>query len=389
MQTLCTAIKKNKQHHKCANTGGEHRYDFTTIEKKRGTCKELFLNLKETVSTLTATCEQIHNDRKNHVEAIRHKRNKQKFDKEYEFYTATQSDEHREMVKQYLHNVQEQIFGEENMPSVEVKEEIHKTSKIQRLNQEVDKWENMLTKLLSLPSLINEVASKRSMNLNAWQYLTIAMRKQSKKIKKTIFQIKGEEWNNAKLYYIRIGKIGKIANMINPKPRSPHTANKTYPKKGGEPIRHAKTSMEIREATLETHIPWTHNPPGNVNCHFISTTSDEAGVNGAIIDHTKPFDTASQTAYLGKHLKDCLNNNITEKVKNAHQRLPKLFERTKDETTLIYPFKYDCITGQFLHQELEIYLRQDIAKKMAKLVQQDGPLALWADFHKYSRTPTY
>ncbi len=69
------------------------------------------------------------------------------------------------------------------MPSVEAKEEIHKTSKIQRLNQEVDKWENMLTKLLSLP-LINEVASKRSMNLNAWQYLTIAMRKQSKKIKK-------------------------------------------------------------------------------------------------------------------------------------------------------------------------------------------------------------
>ena len=66
--------------------------------------------------------------------------------------------------------------------------------------------------------------------------------------------------------------------MINPKPRSPPTANKTYPKKGGEPIRHAKTSMEIREATLETHIPWTHNPPGNVNCHFISTTSDEAGV---------------------------------------------------------------------------------------------------------------
>ena len=86
------------------------------------------------------------------------------------------------MVKQYLHNVQEQIFGEENMPSVEAKEEIHKTSKIQRLNQEVDKWENMLTKLLSLPSLINEVASKRSMNLNAWQYLTIAMKKQSKKI---------------------------------------------------------------------------------------------------------------------------------------------------------------------------------------------------------------
>ncbi len=180
---------------------------------------------------MTATCEQIHNDRQNHVEAIRHKRNKQKYDKEYEFYTASQSDEHCEMVKQYLHNAQEQIFGEENMPSLELKEEIHKTSKIQRLNQEVNKLENMLAKLLSLP-LNNEDTSKRSLNLNAWQYLTIAMRRQSKKIKETIFRIKGEEWNNAKLYYIHIGKIGKIANMINPKPRSPSAANKTYPKKG-------------------------------------------------------------------------------------------------------------------------------------------------------------
>ncbi len=122
--------------------------------------------------------------------------------------------------------------------------------------------------------------------------------------------------------------------------------------------------MEIREAALETHIPWTHNPPGNNNCHFISTTSDEADINGATIDHTKPLDSASQKAYLGKHLKDCLNNKITEKVKNAHQQLPKLFQRAKDETTLIHPFKYDCISEQFLHLELEIYLRRDIAKKM-------------------------
>jgi hypothetical protein len=91
----------NKQHHKCTNTGGHH-YDLTTIEKKGETSKEIILKLKETVSILTATCQQVHNDRQTHVEAICHKRNKQKYDKEYEFYTATQTDEHCKMTTQNI-----------------------------------------------------------------------------------------------------------------------------------------------------------------------------------------------------------------------------------------------------------------------------------------------
>jgi hypothetical protein len=76
----------------------------------------------------------------------------------------------------------------------------------------VAKWENALGKLISLP-IINQDTGNRSITLNAWQYLITAMRKLSKKIKETIFQIKGEEWNNAKLYYICIGKIGIFGNM--------------------------------------------------------------------------------------------------------------------------------------------------------------------------------
>jgi hypothetical protein len=154
--------------------------------------------------------------------------------------------------------------------------------------------------------------------------------------------------------------------MINPKPRIPPAVNKTYPKMGGGPIRYAKSSMEIQEATLETYIPWVHNPPGNINCHFISTTSDEAGINGVTIDPTKPFDRETQKAYLGKHLSNCLNKDIAENVKTAHQRMPKLLERISNETSIIYPFKFDCVSGEFLHMELEEYLRWDIANKNGK-----------------------
>ncbi len=44
----------------------------------------------------------------------------------------------------------------------------------------------------------------------------------------------------AKLYYIYIGQNGKIINNTNPKPWMPPAANKTCPKRGGKPIRHAK-----------------------------------------------------------------------------------------------------------------------------------------------------
>jgi hypothetical protein len=46
--------------------------------------------------------------------------------------------------------------------------------------------------------------------------------------------------------------------------------------------------------------------------------------------------------------------------------MPKLFERFSNEMSIIYPFKYDCVSGEFLHMELEEYLRRVIAKKNGK-----------------------
>ena len=128
MQNLVTAIKMNKQQHKCIKMGGGRHYDLATIEQKGENVKDLFLNLKESATILAVTCQQVHEDRQAHVEAIRHKGSKKKYDKEYEFYTTLQSDEHREMVKQYLHNTQQLIFGEENTPPLEVKEELKKNN---------------------------------------------------------------------------------------------------------------------------------------------------------------------------------------------------------------------------------------------------------------------
>jgi hypothetical protein len=47
MQNLVTAIKMNKQQHKCIDMGGGHHYDLATIKQKGGNVKGLFLNLKK------------------------------------------------------------------------------------------------------------------------------------------------------------------------------------------------------------------------------------------------------------------------------------------------------------------------------------------------------
>jgi hypothetical protein len=54
MQNLVTAIKMNKQQHKCINMGGGHHYDLATIERKGENVKGLFLNLKEATTILAA-----------------------------------------------------------------------------------------------------------------------------------------------------------------------------------------------------------------------------------------------------------------------------------------------------------------------------------------------
>jgi hypothetical protein len=62
-----------------------------------------------------------------------------------------------------------------------VKEELQKTTKVQKMNQEVNKWEDMLTKMMSLQINYEDI-ERRNINFNAWQYLAAPMKKLAKKI---------------------------------------------------------------------------------------------------------------------------------------------------------------------------------------------------------------
>ena len=72
----------------------------------------------------------------------------------------------------------------------------------------------------------------------------------------------------------------------------------------------------------------------------------------------------------GITLKDCClkktSPEIADRVRLAHARLPILFRQIKIETKLIYPFKYNSTTGEFLYPELERCLRNNVASGNGK-----------------------
>jgi hypothetical protein len=60
------------------------------------------------------------------------------------------------------------------------------------------------------------------------------------------------------------------------------------------------------------------------------------------------------------------NPEITERVRAAHEKLPILFQHINSNHKLTYPFKYDCISGDFMYPELERQLRKNIACENGK-----------------------
>jgi hypothetical protein len=148
-------------------------------------------------------------------------------------------------------------------------------------------------------------------------------RKLNKEISHALTQARQIEWCNAKNHYIRTGRYGNIANMINPKNRTGPTASKVYPSKPGEPVRYALNDEERMEASLATHQAWMSNPPGSKNCHFLDIEEDETGPTGVSICSNKPFDNIAQWKYLDGLLEQKLDYEIAEQVKLAHQRLPR------------------------------------------------------------------
>jgi hypothetical protein len=65
-------------------------------------------------------------------------------------------------------------------------------------------------------------------------------------------------------------------------------------------------------------------------------------------------------------LEEKLDNETATRVNIAHQRLPALFKKIKTNTKIINPFKYDCITGKYVYEELEKNLRRNISQGNGK-----------------------
>jgi len=191
-------------------------------------------------------------------------------------------------------------------------------------------------------------------------------KKQLKNICITLQQVRHDEWIKSKNYYIAIGKYGTIARMVNPKQRTGPTASFIYPTKPGEPIRRAINNSERIEASLLTHNMWIGDPPGKINCHFIEKVSDEVGINGISINPDKKFDMKAEWNYLEGLLEEKTNPEIANEVRMAHNKLPILFKHIKAETKLNYPFKFDCLTGEFLYPQLEYSLRKNVASGNGK-----------------------
>ncbi len=123
---------------------------------------------------------------------------------------------------------------------------------------------------------------------------------------------------------------------------------------------------ERKEASILTHTAWMDNPPGNQNCHFLDLLEDAVGPCGVSINCDKSFNERTNGSYLDGALHDKVDDEIATRITYAHNRLPELFSKIQTDTKIIYPFKFDCITGQFIYPELEANFRKNITKGNGK-----------------------
>jgi hypothetical protein len=133
-----------------------------------------------------------------------------------------------------------------------------------------------------------------------------------------------------------------------------------------EPVRKAINDEERKEASTLTHSMWMDDPPGIKNCHFLDITKDDIGPYGISIHAEKTFNEDAQWKYLEGMLEEKLDNETATRVNIAHQRLPELFKKIKTNTKIINPFKYDCITGKYVYEELEKSLQRNISQGNGK-----------------------
>jgi hypothetical protein len=296
----------------------------------------------------------IKEERAKHIEAIETSRNKKMYDSDLQYLDEVIVIQGREEYMQFINQMKKDILGSNTYTGSNT-DFLDKKPKWCLLQTQCEQWQILTDKF----NFSHTTMLSRN-EIKYWHHISKQCRRNTKNILRTVQQIKQEEWRNSKLYYMRIGKYGNIARMNNPKMRSGPIAGKFYPSKPGETPRRAINDEERKEASLATHEQWMDNPPGGKNCHFLDIISDEVGPHGIKIEPNKTFDDLAEWQYLEGMLHDKVNSETAERIRAAHNKLPKLFQQIKTDTKIIYPFKYDCTTGEFLYSKLEFDLRKNI-----------------------------
>jgi hypothetical protein len=297
-----------------------------------------------------STCREVAEDRVNHIVAIETARGKKIFDKYCQFHTMAIEYTGKQEFEKYTRKAKQEIFEISNASSAEI-ENCGKISKIEHLQNEVNKWHKDMDDLKSFL-----VTPESCEYYHKWKCVTLAAVRKINRILHMLQHIRHEEWINAKMHYIRIGKYGAIARMMNPKERTGPTPSNTFPMKPGEPVRQAITDEERIQASTATHEMWIGDPPGKKNCHFLDIINDDVGPHGITINPERIFDDEAQWKYLEGLLYEKCDNEVAER-ENLHMAG---YQNCSNNARITYPFKYDCISGTFLYPELELNLRKNL-----------------------------
>jgi hypothetical protein len=212
-----------------------------------------------------------------------------------------------------INEMKKEILGNDKVKETELNTD-GKAPMYSILQSQCMKWQQLIDKMQWYqPSSLPKTKEMH------WYHMLKRLKQQIKVIIHTIHQVGHEEWLNSKMHLIRIGKYGQIARMVSPKACTGPTAGSHYPIKFGEPPRKAINDNERKEACLQTHELWISNPPGVKDCHFIDIIEDDVDPHGVNINPDKVFDDDAEWNYLGALLSTKVNEEIAEKIKNAHQ----------------------------------------------------------------------
>jgi len=258
--------------------------------------------------TSTNACDIIAEDRANHILTLEHNRQKKFYDDMNEFQDIAIEDQGQDDYMEFLKDVKNQIFENNNEDDTNAGINITRAPARTQLREYSSQWQETVGQLqVTFPLFFSDE------NMKTWHRLIKKGKYLSKKTGRMEKQTKKEEWKMAKNYYIRIGKHGHIARMINPKNRTGPTACNFYPTLQGVPGKKAITDEERQEASIITHTMWMANPPGGKNCHFLDITQDEVGPNGVSICADKLFDEDAEWQYLNGPL-DSKKNIISFQI---------------------------------------------------------------------------